>query len=84
MIFIASKKWTKEEDELLAKAIATERKKNPERISYRNIEPLFKGQRSQLQIYGRAGHIGHRVQADGTLLENRKATPEEELQYLQK
>ncbi|KAI8642349.1 hypothetical protein BD408DRAFT_183135 [Parasitella parasitica] len=75
-------KWSQEEDELLAKSMAQENKNNSGRVSFLNVEPLFKGERSQKQIYARYYYIRHRIQPDGTLVPNRLATPIEELEYL--
>jgi hypothetical protein len=53
-------------------------------MSFLSIEPLFKGERSQRQIYARYYLIRHRIRPDGTLEGKRKATPYEELKYLKK
>lgn len=80
----ASKRWTKEEDELLAKVMAKEEKNAAGRVSFLSAEPFFQGERSQKQIYARYYNIRHRIQPDGTLVDNRPATPIEELDYLKR
>ncbi|KAI9483156.1 MAG: hypothetical protein EXX96DRAFT_132033 [Benjaminiella poitrasii] len=77
-----AKRWTREEDEMLAKAIAKEKKEHGERMSFLSIVPIFKGERSQKQIYSRYYSIRHLIQPDGTLIKERKATLYEELRYL--
>ncbi|KAL7308673.1 hypothetical protein PS15m_011848 [Mucor circinelloides] len=77
----AAARWTKEEDELLAKVMAKEKKNAAGRVSFLAAEPFFP-ERSQKQIYARYYNIRHRIQPDGTLVENRTATPVEELEYL--
>ncbi|KAG1122810.1 hypothetical protein G6F42_011134 [Rhizopus arrhizus] len=77
----AAARWTKEEDELLAKVMAKEKKNAAGRVSFLAAEPFFP-ERSQKQIYARYYNIRHRIQPDGTLVENRAATPVEELEYL--
>ncbi|CEP07063.1 hypothetical protein [Parasitella parasitica] len=78
----ASKKWTREEDELLARSMSQEKKNSSGRVSFLKVEPLFKGERSQKQIYARYYNIRHRIQPDGTLAPSRPATSTEELEYL--
>ncbi|KAL9542590.1 hypothetical protein MBANPS3_008535 [Mucor bainieri] len=79
----ASAKWTKEEDELLAKVMAKAKKNGAGRVSFLEAEPFFPD-RSQKQIYARYYNIRHRIQPDGTLVDARPATPVEELDYLKK
>lgn len=80
---VVSKRWSKEEDALLAKA-AAKYKKDDERMNFAAIEPLFKGTRTQKQIHARYYNLKHRIQPDGTLAEVRKANPYEELKYLKR
>lgn len=77
----ATARWTKEEDELLARVMGTQKKNSAGRVSFLAAEPFFP-ERSQKQIYARYYNIRHRIQPDGTLLDSRPATPTEELEYL--
>ncbi|KAF1796668.1 hypothetical protein FB192DRAFT_1403136 [Mucor lusitanicus] len=76
-------RWTVEEDELLAKVMAKEKKNAAGRVSFLAAEPFFPD-RSQKQIYARYYNIRHRIQPDGTLVKNRPATAVEELEYLKR
>ncbi|KAI8970292.1 hypothetical protein BDF20DRAFT_116263 [Mycotypha africana] len=78
------KRWTQEEDEKLARLIATKASRHPKtgRIEIDSIVPEFNGERSKKQIYSRYYRIQHRIRKDGSLIENREATPYEELAYL--
>jgi hypothetical protein len=82
-IFLVTKRWSKAEDEMLAKAVA-KYKKDDARMSFAAIEPLFNGTRTQKQIHARYYNMRHLIQPDGTLVEERKATPYEELKYLKR
>ncbi|OBZ84878.1 hypothetical protein A0J61_07067 [Choanephora cucurbitarum] len=79
-----NKRWSKEEDEKLAKIIAEGKQKTGERPTFPSIVPMFNGERTQKQIYQRYHHIQHRIMPDGTLLPDRKPTAQEELEYLEK
>ncbi|KAI8369966.1 hypothetical protein BD560DRAFT_397207 [Blakeslea trispora] len=78
------KRWSKEEDEKLAKIIAESIRKTGERPTFPSVVPAFNGERTQKQIYQRYHHIQHRIMPDGTLLPDRKPTAKEELDYLEK
>ncbi|GAN04437.1 hypothetical protein MAM1_0063d03897 [Mucor ambiguus] len=80
---MASAKWTPEEDELLAKVMAKQKKNAAGRVSFLAAEPFFPD-RSQKQIYARYYNIRHRIQPDGTLVAARPATAVEELEYLKR
>ncbi|KAI7904005.1 uncharacterized protein BX663DRAFT_506084 [Cokeromyces recurvatus] len=77
-----AKRWSREEDELLAKAVVNKKNVQDGKVSFLSIVPLFKGERSQKQIYARYYTIRHLIQPDGTLAKSRNATPYEELRYL--
>lgn len=82
--FLEDKRWSKEEDEKLAKIIAESIRKTGERPTFPSVVPAFNGERTQKQIYQRYHHIQHRIMPDGTLLPDRKPTAKEELDYLEK
>lgn len=77
-------RWTKEEDELLAKAVAKQLATGDGKLRAIDIEPLFNSKKTKEQIHNRYKRIRHRIKPDGTLMEDRKATVIEELEYLEK
>ncbi|CEG63921.1 hypothetical protein RMATCC62417_00987 [Rhizopus microsporus] len=77
-------RWTKEDDELLAKAVAKQLATGDGKLRALDIEPLFNSKKTKEQIHNRYKRIRHRIKPDGTLMEDRKATVIEELEYLEK
>ncbi|KAG2234770.1 hypothetical protein INT48_000119 [Thamnidium elegans] len=77
---INSKRWTPEEDQIIAKAAA---KLAPgQSFSAKALVPLFEGTRTPKQIHRRYYSLRHLIKEDGTIEPKRKATLMEELDYL--
>ncbi|KAG0761104.1 hypothetical protein G6F24_007814 [Rhizopus arrhizus] len=79
-------RWTKEDDELLAKVIAEQLAKEGKgvKIRFAEIVTVFCGKKSLFQIQNRYKRIQHLIKPDGTLMKDRKATVLEELEYLER
>ncbi|KAI9276558.1 hypothetical protein BY458DRAFT_505345 [Sporodiniella umbellata] len=77
-------RWTKEEDEVLAKGITELKAKNGESFQIASLERLFNGEKSRFQLQNRYKRIKHLIQPDGSLLSNRKANVLEELEFLER
>ena len=86
LIIVVRGRWTKEDDELLAKVIAEQLAKEGKgvKIRFAEIVTVFCGKKSLFQIQNRYKRIQHLIKPDGTLMKDRKATVLEELEYLER
>ncbi|KAG1435942.1 hypothetical protein G6F56_013768 [Rhizopus delemar] len=76
-------RWKKEEDEILAKGVS-ELISNGKKFQGSALERLFNGTKKRSQIESRYKRIKHLIQPDGTLMNERKPTVLEELEFLEK